>query len=388
MSNPLDRFRKSRTDKRIGASKSRIISDGDIRNDLLGIDDLLTEYAKVDVMAIHYQRSTNRVLFLLIGLGVIAMVGYESYVHKLPAQPLQSVGAVFIASCVSALFLGIYFFKFRDWVIIGGTVLFVATAIFLIHARSFVGHSESPAPRLITLGGFFASIVFALSSFRYFIAHKRIHEHYVNYRALAELLRVRIFWVVGAIEDDESLHALGVHESKLNLSLETTQEHKLALPDSTRFDIVTKHWLEDQVNFFGGHTATNYQLKTRTHDWAVSLAYIALLYAVLLMVVDDSGNYTYEAMVFTLGLLPPLGAALGAYGEFKGFAINARRYAKMQGMFSSAKSRITEYILASNFEAARHELSVLGRIALDENSEWAGLHRDRPPHPLDWAKIE
>ncbi|NKI35607.1 hypothetical protein HFP89_10570 [Wenzhouxiangella sp. XN79A] len=221
------------------------------------------------------------------------------------------------------------------------------------------------------------------------------HRKYLDYRALAEGLRVQFYWAVAGVCDEND--SLFVHDNFLR-----TQDPEVGWirnemrvaglrSDAARsreqrgLEFVLREWIGDdsggQLAYFNRRTAD----RVRWNRLTEALGVISLLTSVaMILMVVLIGDRLSEAWIGPL--LATMGALLLVYGIRQGYAYALaekeliKQYRFMQRLFGNARLRLDQ--AASPFEQ-RHILRALGRAALDEHSEWLVMHRSRSVEQSD-----
>jgi hypothetical protein len=89
-----------------------------------------------------------------------------------------------------------------------------------------------------------------------------------------------------------------------------------------------------------------------------------------------------QAIILLLGLLPGVGAALTGYTERLAYKAQARQYDRMRMLFERACELLPATIDAKTADLAHGLYRQLGTEAMQENSEWVAIYRQRPIQPL------
>jgi hypothetical protein len=345
---------------------------------------ILPLYGMADTLAIRYQRENRATLRWLIVFALLAVLAFELYAH-LPHYPP------------------------RPWALIFYPVF----------------------------------LCLALGTYAFFVRHLDIQNKYLDFRALAEGLRVQLFWRVAGVREEVVDHYLLNLQSELawirnairawNVPRETVAPHEAESSDDNdlaKFNIVLQCWVHDQWKFFFKNTKRDdgreYWVKLLT--WVIIVASFILsltLFTVHLALTADqpheiqaqpvvspperptpfrtfatatsaaAGQFAeaakdpfdfdrsliHELWILVLGMLPALAAAAGAYGEFMAYSAQAKRYEWMAALFARAFKRLDELVKDKKFDRARQLLFHLGKEALAENGNWVLLHRERPLEP-------
>jgi hypothetical protein len=215
---------------------------------------------------------------------------------------------------------------------------------------------------------------------------------YLDYRGLAEGLRVQIYWRVAGVEPPANT-SLGydsfLQKQDVDLSwIRHAMRGSSLLRDETFrsnprwLAWVVAHWIGD-AHGVGGQLAY-YQQGTarRTHAFhltermgSVALA-AGLLGAVLLLVGGpDLAPAWQQKLVLVMGLLPLLAGIREAYSYKKADKELIKQFRFMSRLFDSCRTRLHHAQIDAE---TRQILLALGRACLEEHAEWILLHRERP----------
>jgi hypothetical protein len=84
------------------------------------------------------------------------------------------------------------------------------------------------------------------------------------------------------------------------------------------------------------------------------------------------------ALVVLTGMAPVAAALLHVYNRHRALAEDARRYASMSDLWSTADQVIERLLAVGDVPACLDVVRELGQETLAENGEWLLLHRQRP----------
>lgn len=251
---------------------------------------------------------------------------------------------------------------------------------------------------------------------------------YLDYRALAEALRVQIAWRGAGLADSVADHYLRHFRGEMDwirLAARTcflvsgSLRPPLPLPGrggSLRpLRRVRKWWIEDQQTFFTRRVPLNegqellFKLATRY------LFRLAVLLAISLVVIEyltpiaghASGRATghaaadvieqatghatgheefpwmtagmHHGLIVLLFCALVLSALFEDYANYAAYAIHSRKYHWMSGLYLTASEKLQTAIDAGDLTKARLIVWELGKEALAENADWVVQHRDRLP---------
>jgi hypothetical protein len=247
----------------------------------------------------------------------------------------------------------------------------------------------------------------------------RHQERFLDYRALAEALRVAVYWrLVGiglrpsdvkadALGDGSNVdaHTVGVlanaypikQPSELawvKICLRTLEllDRAEGVADERVLDpvchgIVRRCWVHGQYTFFRRRGFHHNGVAEALETWAIILLMsTAFLLAPLVVFVATGavGDTVFFGidLLMVIGLLPGLAAALTAYSERLALKAQARQYDRMRVLFERAYELLPERIDAATASLVRAVYRELGIEAMRENAEWVAVYRQRPIQPL------
>ena len=257
---------------------------------------------------------------------------------------------------------------------------------------AFVGYSTLPGQQWLLylfLG------LFALG-FGLYISGRRgeWHRKYLDYRVLAEGLRVQYYWAiagVGNAGDGRFVYEnfLQTQDPELGWIRHVMRDVTLRavpLPDTGRagLDFVQRHWVGDpgrpddtgQLGYYIGKAGQCYRLRRLTERLGTLCLWSVIVIAVVLALLAGQIDVTARTvLLLLLGLLPLIAAVRGAYAHKRADRELIKQYGFMARIFRNARRRLDA---AGNDAEIREILHLLGKAALDEHAEWILMHRDRP----------
>jgi DNA-directed RNA polymerase subunit K/omega len=149
--------------------------------------------------------------------------------------------------------------------------------------------------------------------------------------------------------------------------------------DRQSIDVVQRYWLKKQLSYFEKRLQGSYRWLRLTQWGAKGLFAVGLLLAGGLFFFNSSlhdYHVLQKCLIILMMFCPALGAALDGYAEKRGFNVDPKRYTEIVKIFRRAKQLLEE--ARDDLERQQRVLLELGKVALEENSEWVLLHRDRP----------
>ncbi|WP_159015651.1 DUF4231 domain-containing protein [Cognatiluteimonas profundi] len=218
------------------------------------------------------------------------------------------------------------------------------------------------------------------------------HRQYIDYRALAEGLRVQSFWRRAGIVDisspsfahDNFLQKQDVELGWIRNVMRGASLDGILKPTATgpaEVAAVISEWIgtddsPGQLHYF---TVTASR-RTRQHARATLLGNTSLWLGIAISVVlavfaRQLAGRTQNLMVAAMGVLSVAVAVHEAYAYKKADKELIKQYRFMQSIFSAARHRLKA---STSLHEQRQILRTLGEAALAEHAEWTLMHRERP----------
>lgn len=240
--------------------------------------------------------------------------------------------------------------------------------------------------------------------FRFFRARLNYHqERFLDYRALAEALRVAIFWKVARI----GRHVADAYPIKQaselawvkivvrTLDMLEDARGEPPTPDSrSALDDVRQIWVVGQWNYFSGKSRGLNFLAEMREEWSLAALgaspIVGLLGIMILFFVHDEHlkKHLTEGMIVTMGLFVGAAAVIAGYTEQLAFKAQGRQYERMSLLFERALLLVNKALEANPNAIAPNQIRTikelyeeLGREAMKENAEWVAIYRQRPIRP-------
>ena len=284
---------------------------------------LATAFAAADLYARHYQRLTRLVLRLTLIFAALLALTFELYAEVLPWRALP----------------------------MGYLAAFASLTVILLWQR-----------------------------------RRDVQGRYLDYRALAEGLRVQFYWRLAGLPDSASSSYLRKQLDELRWIREALRAAAALPPPQTAHpELALKHWVGGQANYYADR-AHSQRRRLHLFEQGSQLFLAAGLIATVILVVFWTRLEVlpgwHRWLVVLMGFAP-IGAALWeTYGERLGLRAQVNQYARFAGIFRRAR-RFAEQL---ERDPGRHDtryalialLRELGREALMENGDWVLLLRERP----------
>jgi hypothetical protein len=267
-------------------------------------------------------------------------------------------------------------------------------------------HAETPGR---WPGWLWASIGFF--SFGYWIYEsarkRRLETNYLDYRAVAEGMRIKLFWELSGVPDRVEAYYLTKQRTELDwicnllrgwycLDGEEGGDSPLLPEDPVNpkgVELAVSHWVDDQRKYFKTAAEREHLKSEQLERWVRLSLRSAAIGAVLLAVVMSIGpvnrivtsnEWLHGSPFIVIELLLAAGALLHHYNERMAYSQHAKQYRRMRVIFDHALELIGNALQSGDYRSAHTCLLNLGKEALTENGDWVLIHRERPlelPHP-------
>ena len=255
----------------------------------------------------------------------------------------------------------------------------------------FILYAEFDGPAymvLLFLALFFAGVIVHL------IGEKREwHRKYLDYRALAEGLRVQLYWNLAGVVDSvsaEFAYDNFLQQQDVDLGWIRHVMRRASLfrvrgeaPDPRWAPWVIGEWVGDssaggqgQLAYYARKEAENTSRYRRTNRLGTLSLWAGIGFALLLLLMGgESHEGTRQWLLILMGALPLIAGIWDAYSHKRAEKELIKQYAFMGRVFGKARM-----LLDDNTEIGfqRRVLKALGEAALDEGAEWLLMHRERP----------
>ncbi|MFX4263626.1 hypothetical protein ACOBQJ_15680 [Pelotomaculum propionicicum] len=237
-----------------------------------------------------------------------------------------------------------------------------------------------------------------LASILYIWVKKHGYENkHLDYRALAEGLRIQLFWKLTGLREDVTRYYLRKQKSELDWVRKGIETFNISVPGAggaegsgekafwlSNCRLTLDHWVLDQRKYYKKTSSRDHSKLKRQETMVYGFFLAGLAIAILVFFLDISSSHTdslkliHHILIVAMGLAPALAAALDGYAEKMAFAAQNKVYKRMYNLFDRASVQLRSMWENSDLDCARSLIRELGREALQENSDWVLLHRERP----------
>ena len=240
---------------------------------------------------------------------------------------------------------------------------------------------------LVFLALFFSGVGLYLWSER-----RQWHRKYLDYRALAEGLRVQLYWLMSGVVDTSSIEFAYdnfLQKQDVDLgwirhvmrSVSLTQERE-DHPDPSWVDWVITHWvgspgdLDGQMAYYQYKSAIKEKAYRRTELMGNISLWLGISLAVVLYAASGRlGQNQHQVLLVLMGVFPLFAAVRSAYSHQKADKELIKQYRFMSRVFGNAHRLLSK---TQDVEMKQNILRALGNAALEEHAEWILMHRERP----------
>jgi hypothetical protein len=290
---------------------------------------------------------------------------------------LQDIDELFCA----ADWLAIYFQKK-----VLRTLLATHICVF-ITAFGYVSYTDLRSDRrflFLVLGAMAAA-----SLINYFAKRGAWQRKYLDYRTLAEGMRVQFYWAAagvtsGMVSKFTHDNFLQMQDSELGwirnvMRVAGTECDIAPNGDRSGLEFAVREWIGDgnsgQLGYFARTTSKRVRRQTITQRiGGIGLWLTAGTLVVLFFIGAGVPESVRSPLVYFAGCVLLLVGVRLSYAKSTAEAELIKQYDFMRRIFHNARRRID---MADNDDEKRRVLRILGDAALEEHSEWILMHRER-----------
>jgi hypothetical protein len=217
------------------------------------------------------------------------------------------------------------------------------------------------------------------------------HRKYLDYRALAEGLRVQCYWRrvgISLTTDPEFARDSLMQKQDIELGWVRNVMRGAGLAggaytttaDATALHEVITEWVGDETSGELGYYRRRTGQRERAHRINEMIGAICLMVGIFISVVLTVLMHWLTAdlkndLIVVMAVFSIFAAVREAYSFRKADRELIRQYRFMERVFANARRRLDE---SHDLEEQREILRVLGETSLSEHVEWAVMHRQRP----------
>jgi hypothetical protein len=214
---------------------------------------------------------------------------------------------------------------------------------------------------------------------------QELEDRYLHARALAEGLRVAVFWSLAGVHQHVHDHYFGTHVGEMawtRLALQNvettcrTADVSRREEGNTDLALVETEWVEDQRAYYD-RTRQEARKRAGWFDGAANVAFgftflVAVGIGAYVAFAPEVNAQRVEYVMISIELALAFGVSLRAYKSKLGLDALQRHYEKAHRLFDAAQRRLDR-----GTDATPQVLRTLGRDALLENSDWLWMNQTR-----------
>ena len=272
--------------------------------------------------------------------------------------------------------------KSTHWLLLG--LIFLAGVSFATYAHLFMEN-------LWLLALYFLAVLGGWGLTRR-VARREYHRKWLDYRALAEAMRVEFFWKLAGLPQTAADHYLRNLRSEVDWIRAAIRaweissgHHSSDVPQSKdhseRIRWCRDYWLSDQEKFFHKKAPANKTLHAKAENRTRWAFHFGIGFSVALLIYQLVTHHPSHPLIVAMVVSSLVAALLHHAETTAGHAMLARSYEWMHGLYSLARKQL-DALMANPATAPSQTHSLLkelGREALAENGHWLLYHRERPP---------
>lgn len=226
---------------------------------------------------------------------------------------------------------------------------------------------------------------------------RRFESKYLDYRALAEGLRIQFFWQTAGMNDTVADHFIFEQRDELDWIQNALQSFSLGLVNESSHqssEWILEHWIRDQRTYFVGDQESGRKGSARAHAiseskltlWMQRLFYIgiglmvttALSYEVIYEGLQfEWKSFLLNSLLAFSGALLCLVPTLKLYLDTMAYDEHSKRYLRIGQTYIQAEKLLSS-LDANDVETMRRVYLHLGVKSIKESCDWIMIHRQRP----------
>jgi hypothetical protein len=276
-------------------------------------------------------------------------------------------------------------------------VLRVTHVCAFVTGIAYISYADLMALRLLLMMALAPMIVAYCIS--WLANHGSWHRKYLDYRTLAEGLRVQFYWAAAGVTSgnaskfahDNFLQAqdpdLGWIRNVMRVA--GTECDVKPNREASGLEFAFREWIGDdrsgQLGYYRKKINERIARQSTTQSVIrLSLWATALAFAALLAVGDWIPDGIQNPVTYLMGCILLLVGVRQSYAKSTAESELIKQYEFMHRIFRNARIK---HDLAENDDERRHLLKILGDAALEEHAEWILMHRERAIDQKDSVRL-
>ena len=260
----------------------------------------------------------------------------------------------------------------RKWRYYNTILIVVGVMTTLIFVTYFLMNSNY---LLLTYGILFT--LFAIL-FKFLNIFHKYHQKYVDYRVLAEGLRILFFMRLAGLHEDPEDYYLKKHRINFRWGREIIRSANIFDPQpEPDFQTIREYWIKPENDYYKKNADENNR-KSITYK-KLSLAFFISSILVILITITlkflNIGDH-FIILIALIIIFPVVSGAFETYISRNAFTYNSKQYTIMKDIFERAEDKLRELGI-SNEENIKEKQSVIRELmkeAIRENADWMLMH--------------
>lgn len=319
-------------------------------------------------------------LFVLLFL---ALLSFHYYAHPIRIE-LEML--VLVLTLIGAVWVVLALFWDRIWW--AGLGIFVPLFLLLLIFHINTEEVEHTQPHSTLLLGVFGAVWAVLAGLVGWAWWVRLDDRRLDYRALAEALRVRRAWVQGGVGRSVASSYLGQLRSEM-VWVRRALQHLSPPPEfwQQEFDNLDTddrrierlqycaRWIHEQEK---QHRKAKKREQYKAFLFRTSGFFIGVIGLIVLACLWRKPSKPVEFMLIAGSLLIIMGGLLIAFCERRAHEELSKQYERMHAIFRNGAVEFARALGRRDIARAQAILVQLGHEAIQENAQWLILRRSRP----------
>jgi len=226
----------------------------------------------------------------------------------------------------------------------------------------------------------FYGILFTLFAilFKFLNIFHKYHQKYVDYRVLAEGLRILFFMRLAGLHEDPEDYYLKKHRINFRWGREIIRSANIFDPQpEPDFQTIGEYWIKPENDYYKKNADENNR-RSITYK-KLSLAFFISSILVILITITlkflNIGDH-FIILIALIIIFPVVSGAFETYISRNAFTYNSKQYTIMKDIFERAEDKLRELGI-SNEENIKEKQSVIRELmkeAIRENADWMLMH--------------
>jgi len=273
----------------------------------------------------------------------------------------------------------------------------VTHLMILLIGIAYMTYSDMNSARLLLL--VMVVLMTAAGAIGFLANRGAWHRKYLDYRTLAEGLRVQFYWAAAGVTSGSVTKF--AHDTFLQMQdpdlgwirnvmrVAGTECDVSPNADPAGLEFAEREWIGDrrdgQLGYFRRKTAERIR-RTRATENLSAIGMLASLMALVVLLLIGAGapESVRNPVVYGVGLLLLSIGVRQSYAKATAESEIIKQYEFMLRIFGNARRRLDE---AESPDDRRRVLKILGDAALEEHAEWILMHRQRSIDPREVVRL-